>query len=50
MRSINVTNNVTLDGVMQAPGGHDELKMKIMSRGMARLGALLFGRNTYELA
>jgi len=57
---------VTLDGVMQAPGGkeedtrngfkhggwaaayHDEVKMKIMGRGMARRGALLFGRNTYE--
>ena len=66
MRKINVTNNVTLDGVMQAPGGkeedtrngfeyggwaapyHDEVKMKIMARGMARRGALLFGRNTYE--
>src|SRR5678810_1165820 len=66
MRKINVTNNVTLDGVMQAPGGkeedtrngfkhggwaaayHDEVKMKIMGRGMARRGALLFGRNTYE--
>jgi len=66
MRRINVTNNVTLDGVMQAPGGkeedtrngfrhggwaapyHDEVKMKIMGRGMARRGALLFGRRTYE--
>ena len=66
MRKINVTNNVTLDGVMQAPGGkeedtrngfrhggwaapyHDEVKMKIMGRGMAKRGALLFGRHTYE--
>ena len=66
MRKINVTNNVTLDGVMQAPGGreedtrngfkhggwaapyHDDVKMKIMGRGMARRGALLFGRHTYE--
>ena len=66
MRKINVTNNVTLDGVMQAPGSkeedtrngfkhggwaapyHDEVKMKIMGRGMARRGALLFGRRTYE--
>ena len=66
MRKINVTNSVTLDGVMQAPGSknedtrngfthggwtapyHDEVKMKIMSRGMAKRGALLFGRNTYE--
>ena len=66
MRKINVTNNVTLDGVMQAPGGkeedtrngfkhggwaapyNDDVKMKIMGRGMARRGALLFGRHTYE--
>ena len=66
MRKINVTNSVTLDGVMQAPGGkeedtrngfryggwaapyHDEVKMKIMGRGMAKRGALLFGRHTYE--
>jgi len=66
MRKINVTNNVTLDGVMQAPGStyedtrngftcggwaapyHDEVKMRIMGRGMARRGALLFGRTTYE--
>ena len=66
MRTINVTNNVTLDGVMQAPGSpnedtrngftcggwaapyHDDVKMKIMGRGMARRGALLFGRRTYE--
>jgi len=66
MRKINVTNSVTLDGVMQAPGGkeedtrngfryggwaapyHDEVKMRIMGRGMARRGALLFGRHTYE--
>ena len=58
MRKINVTNNVTLDGVMQAPGGkeedtrngfeyggwaapyNDDVKMKIMGRGMARRGAL----------
>ena len=66
MRKINVTNNVTLDGVMQGPGStnedtrngftcggwaapyHDEVKMRIMGRGMARRGALLFGRHTYE--
>ena len=66
MRKINVTNSVTLDGVMQAPGGkeedtrngfkyggwaapyNDDVKMKIMGRGMARRGALLFGRHTYE--
>ncbi len=66
MRKINVTNHVTLDGVMQGPGStnedtrngftcggwaapyHDEVKMRIMGRGMARRGALLFGRHTYE--
>ena len=66
MRKINVTNSVTLDGVMQAPGGkeedtrngfkhggwaapyNDDVKMKIMGRGMAKRGALLFGRHTYE--
>jgi dihydrofolate reductase len=66
MRKINVTNNVTLDGVMQAPGAptedtrhgfncggwavpyNDEVKMRIMGRGMGMPGALLFGRHTYE--
>ena len=66
MAKIGVTNMVTLDGVMQAPGGkeedvrdgfkyggwampyNDEVKMKIMGEGMAKRGALLFGRRTYE--
>ena len=66
MRKLTAAVFVSLDGVMQAPGGkeedtrngfkhggwaaayHDEVKMKIMGRGMARRGALLFGRNTYE--
>lgn len=66
MGKVSVTNNVTLDGVMQAPGGkeedlrdgfkyggwagpyNDEVKGKIMGEGMAKRGALLFGRRTYE--
>ena len=66
MAKIGVTNMVTLDGVMQAPGGkeedvrdgfkyggwaapyNDEVKMRIMGEGMAKRGALLFGRRTYE--
>jgi dihydrofolate reductase len=66
MRRITVNNNVTLDGVMQAPGAVDEdcrggfeyggwavpyndpVKFRIMAEGMARRGALLFGRRTYE--
>ena len=66
MRKISVTNNLTLDGVMQAPGGkeedtrdsfkyggwampyNDDVKGKKMGEGMAKRGALLFGRRTYE--
>ena len=66
MGKIAVTNNLTLDGVMQSPGGkeedlrdgfkyggwaapyNDEVKGKIMGEGMAKRGALLFGRRTYE--
>jgi len=66
MRKVVVTENVTLDGVMQAPGRPDEdtrgefthggwalpyddaAKAEAMGRGMARGGALLLGRRTYE--
>jgi dihydrofolate reductase len=66
MGTITVVNNLTLDGVMQAPGRPDEdtrggfafggwalpyddaVKGTAMGAGMARGGALLFGRRTYE--
>ncbi|MFC0503347.1 dihydrofolate reductase family protein [Micromonospora costi] len=66
MRKIVVTNNVSLDGVMQAPGRPDEdtrggfdrggwavpyndpVMGRVMGQGMARTGALLLGRRTYE--
>lgn len=66
MAKIVVTENVTLDGVMQAPGRPDEdprdgfdlggwarkyqdaVMMEVMGKGMAEVGALLFGRRTYE--
>jgi dihydrofolate reductase len=66
MRRVVVTANVTLDGVMQAPGRADEdvrggfayggwalpyddaVKAEAMGRGMARAGAMLLGRRTYE--
>jgi dihydrofolate reductase len=63
---ITVINHVTLDGVMQAPGGADEdpgggfeyggwaagdndaVMGAEMAKGMARPGALLLGRRTYD--
>lgn len=66
MRRITAIENVTLDGVMQAPGAPDEdtrggfahggwshaytdeVQMRVMGEGMAREGAMLFGRLTYE--
>jgi dihydrofolate reductase len=66
MTKITVVNNLSLDGVMQAPGRpdedprggfehggwaipyNDEVKGRAMGQGMARGGALLFGRRTYE--
>jgi dihydrofolate reductase len=66
MGKVVVTNHVTLDGVMQAPGRPDEdvrggfdrggwaipdndpVMGRVMGEGMARPGALLLGRRTYE--
>jgi dihydrofolate reductase len=66
MRKVSVTNNVSLDGVMQAPGRfdedtrggferggwalpyNDEVMGRVMGEGMAKTGALLLGRRTYE--
>jgi dihydrofolate reductase len=66
MRRIIVVNNLTLDGVMQAPGRPDEDTRggfghggwavphadpdvgRLMGQRMARTGALLLGRRTYE--
>ncbi len=66
MGKLVVVENLSLDGVMQAPGRADEdtrdgferggwatayndaTKGRIMGRGMAEAGSLLFGRRTYE--
>jgi dihydrofolate reductase len=66
MSRLVVINNVTLDGVMQAPGRADEdtrdgfehggwgapyfdaVMGEVMGKRMARPGALLLGRRTYE--
>jgi hypothetical protein len=66
VRKVVVTNNVTLDGVMQAParadedrrggfdrggwavGYEDPVMGQVMGERMARPGALLLGRRTYE--
>lgn len=66
MSRVVVTNHLTLDGVMQAPGRPDEdtrggfahggwarsrndaVMGEVMGKGMAKVGALLFGRRTYE--
>ena len=66
MSRLIVINNLTLDGVMQAPGRpdedrrgafkhggwavpyFDEVMGRVMGEGMARPGALLLGRRTYE--
>jgi dihydrofolate reductase len=66
MSRIVITNNLTLDGVMQSPSHPDEdrrggfehggwappyadsVMARVMGEGIARGGALLFGRRTYE--
>jgi dihydrofolate reductase len=53
MRKLTVVNNVTLDGVMENPEAWaapyaDEVLMRRAQEGMARTGAMLFGRHTYE--
>ena len=63
MRKVVVVNNLSLDGVMQAPAGkdedtrggfqlggrtNDEVKADVMGQGMAKKSAMLFGRRTYE--
>jgi dihydrofolate reductase len=66
MSKVVVTNHLTLDGVMQAPGRPDEDRRggfehggwaqpygdavlgSVMGEGIARSGALLLGRRTYE--
>ena len=66
MSRVVVTNNLTLDGVMQAPGRPDEdlrggfrhggwalpyndrVMGRVMGERMARGGALLLGRRTYQ--
>jgi dihydrofolate reductase len=66
MSKLVVTNHLTLDGVMQAPGrpdedlrggfehggwaapNSDEVMGRVMGEGMAKDGALLLGRRTYE--
>src|SRR5215208_7538560 len=53
MTTIKAVENVTLDGVMEAPEDwsppyQDEVLAQVMARDMARGGGLLFGRRTYE--
>jgi dihydrofolate reductase len=66
MSKLVVNENVTLDGVMQAPSGHeedrrggfehggwappyfDQVMADVAAEGIAKGGALLFGRRTFE--
>jgi dihydrofolate reductase len=53
MTKITVTNHLSLDGVMEEPerwahANTDEVMERKLGEGMARHGALLLGRRTYE--
>ena len=63
MRKINASLFITLDGVVEAPGGEDTIPedrrawsmpytddkvVEVISAGMASSDAMLLGRNTYE--
>lgn len=53
MTKITVTNHLSLDGVMENPevwahGREDDVMGAKLGEGMARHGALLLGRRTYE--
>jgi len=53
MTTITVTNHLSLDGVMESPedwaaANQDDVMSAKLGEGMARHGALLLGRKTYE--
>src|ERR671914_187976 len=49
MRKVVVSEFLTLDGVMQAPGGFDEDAGSAVAEGFGKAGGLLLGRKTYEI-